>query len=512
MSPEEVQRLVHELQVHQIELEMQNEELRYAQADLAQSRDRFNDLYDFAPVGYLTLAHDGTVLEANLTVATMLGVERARLVGRKFGRFVTRAAQDALYLHQCAVLTQAEKQSSEMRLRRADGTTFMARMETICFREPDSPAQHCRSALIDISEQKRAEEELAMSRRDLEVRIVERTAELSCANETLRAILNTVTDAIFTIDRGGTILSVNPAGQRMFGYGEAEMVGKDVGLLMPSPYREERDRYLDNYHRTGQARIIGIGREVEARRKDGTVFPVELTVSEVAHMDMFTGVIRDITARKRLESEVLRIAEEERLHVSADLHDGVCQQLVGISFLVNSLRGDLEKTCHRLVPKTKNIAKALLTATEQTRALARGMCPAVIDSSGLMHALGQLVGRAAKMYRLVCTFSCPVPVIVESTTVANELYRIAQEAIRNAHQHGHAKRVTVRLTECDGEICLTVMDNGIGLPADLFRAPGMGVRVMTYRAGLIGAQLRVQRRRRGGTEVICRLARIPVSP
>ncbi len=131
MSPKEKQRLVHELQVHQIELEIQNEELRRAQGELAQSRDRFNHLYDFAPVGYVTLDPDGTVLEANLTLTTMLGVERTKLVGGKFTRFVSRDAQDTLYLHQHAVLGSDVKQACDLRLRRADGKSFAARMETI---------------------------------------------------------------------------------------------------------------------------------------------------------------------------------------------------------------------------------------------------------------------------------------------------------------------------------------------------------------------------------------------
>ncbi len=160
MSPEEKQRLVHELQVHQIELEIQNEELRRAQGELAQSRDRFNHLYDFAPVGYVTLAPDDTVLEANLTLATMLGVERAKLVGGKITRFVSRDAQDALYLHQHAVLGGDVQQACDLRLRRSNGKSFAARMETIGVRDAVSGTCHYRSAIIDITERNQAEQAL----------------------------------------------------------------------------------------------------------------------------------------------------------------------------------------------------------------------------------------------------------------------------------------------------------------------------------------------------------------
>jgi two-component system sensor histidine kinase UhpB len=159
MSPEEKQRLVYELQVHQIELEMQNEELRRAHGELAQSRDRFNHLYDFAPVGYVTLDPDGTVLEANLTLAAMLGVERGKLVGAKFARFVARDSQDTLYLHQHAVLDGEVRKTCDLSLR-ADGKSFAARMQTIGIRDSDSGACHYRSAIIDITERNRAEQAL----------------------------------------------------------------------------------------------------------------------------------------------------------------------------------------------------------------------------------------------------------------------------------------------------------------------------------------------------------------
>jgi PAS domain S-box-containing protein len=187
MSAEEIQRTVHELQVHQIELEMQNEELRRAQAELSESRDRVTDLYDAAPVGYLTLDAEGTVIEANLTVARMLGVERGKLVGRKFTRCVARGAQDAFYFHQRAVGEAGTKQTCELLLRGPEGTTFPARLESIGVADSASGARHCRCAIIDIAEQKFAEEALARSHAELEQRVIARTADLAQANAALRA-------------------------------------------------------------------------------------------------------------------------------------------------------------------------------------------------------------------------------------------------------------------------------------------------------------------------------------
>ncbi|MGE5611583.1 MAG: PAS domain S-box protein, partial [Bacillota bacterium] len=127
----------------------------------------------------------------------------------------------------------------------------------------------------------------------------------------LKAIVNTAVDGIITIDERGIIETINPAAERIFGYSPAELIGQNVKMLMPNPYHDEHDQYLANYCRTGQRKIIGIGREVLGKRKDGTIFPIDLAVSEVllGNRRIFTGIVRDVTARKQAEEE-LRKAKE----------------------------------------------------------------------------------------------------------------------------------------------------------------------------------------------------------
>jgi PAS domain S-box-containing protein len=129
--------------------------------------------------------------------------------------------------------------------------------------------------------------------------------------ERLRAILQTAVEGIITIDEHGMIESLNPAAERTFGYKAQEVIGKNVSVLMPSPYREEHDNYMAHYRRTGHAKIIGIGREVFGQRKDGSIFPLDLAVSEVRLADrrLFTGFIRDITERKRAEEKLAELAQ-----------------------------------------------------------------------------------------------------------------------------------------------------------------------------------------------------------
>src|SRR3984957_7423871 len=132
------------------------------------------------------------------------------------------------------------------------------------------------------------------------------------AVERLRSVVNHVLDGIITIDHRGTITTFNPAAEGIFGFAASEVIGENVKLLMPEPYHGEHDRYIADYLRTGRAKIIGIGREVVGRRKDGSTFPMDLAVSEFSLGDerYFTGIVRDISGRKRAEAELRETAEE----------------------------------------------------------------------------------------------------------------------------------------------------------------------------------------------------------
>jgi PAS domain S-box-containing protein len=146
------------------------------------------------------------------------------------------------------------------------------------------------------------------------------TDALQASEARLRAILDTAVDAFITINEQGVVESFNPAAERLFGYPAAAVIGRNVSLLMPSPYREEHDDYIHRYLTTGERRIIGIGREVVARRKDGSIFPIDLAVGEasVGGRRVFTGVIRDISERKRAV-EALRESHQQLERALAEL-------------------------------------------------------------------------------------------------------------------------------------------------------------------------------------------------
>ncbi|MGH7123676.1 MAG: PAS domain-containing protein, partial [Stellaceae bacterium] len=131
----------------------------------------------------------------------------------------------------------------------------------------------------------------------------------------LRSVLETAPDAIITIDARGSVQSFSIAAEKLFGYSAGEVIGRNINMLMPSPYRERHDGYLERYLHTGEKHIIGIGREVEARRKDGTIFPIELAVGEVKldGTHLFTGFIRDLTARARMEEDLRQAQKMEAI-------------------------------------------------------------------------------------------------------------------------------------------------------------------------------------------------------
>ncbi len=191
-SLEEARRLLHELRVHQIELEMQNEELRNAQAALEISRARYFDLYNLAPMGYCTLSTKGIILEANLTAATLLGIVRGTLIKSRFSRFIHTEDQDIYYLHLKRLFEGDQPQVCELRILKEHAEPFWARLESIVNRsESDAPV--CRMVISDISEGKRMEEELRKSRQELEQRVrelAENAQSLQEVNIALKVMLN----------------------------------------------------------------------------------------------------------------------------------------------------------------------------------------------------------------------------------------------------------------------------------------------------------------------------------
>ncbi|MGD1277250.1 MAG: PAS domain S-box protein [Tepidisphaeraceae bacterium] len=347
-------------------------------------------------------------------------------------------------------------------------------------------------------------------------------AALNDIDSRYAAILSTTVDGIVTINQRGIIESFNPAAQRLFGYSSSEVIGQNVNILMPEPYRTQHDTYLANYLTTGQAKIIGIGREVSGRRRDGSLFPMYLAVSEVRLADrpgagmasppprrLFTGIIRDLSDQKRLERQLLEISDRERRRIGQDLHDGLGQQLAGIGFLSKSLENRLAAKALEESVDARKIADLVAQAIGQARGLARGLHPVELKSSGLMFALNELAASVQEVFRIRCRAHFDDPVLLRDNTAAIHLYRIAQEAVHNAIKHGRARNITITLSRSGKQVTLQIDDDGSGFTPPVSTAgqsKGLGLHIMQYRAALIGGSLDIGPGPTAGTRIVVSFA------
>jgi hypothetical protein len=285
LSPEEIRGTVHELRVHQIELEMQNEELRRAQAELDAARARYFDLYDLAPVGYCTVSEEGLILEANLIAAGMLGVARSALVQQRFTRFILPGDEDIYYLYRKHLFEAGQPHACELRMVEMDGTVFWARLEASAAENADGAPVN-RIVISDITERKRAEEALRES-------------------EKHKLLFESAGDAIFIFDAQARMLAVNPTACEALGYTHAELMSMTAGqVASPEEAQHAPDRI---------ARLMEHGHltfETVHRRKDGSPVPVEVSARRIAWggRPAMLSICRDLTGRKRAE-EALRVSE-----------------------------------------------------------------------------------------------------------------------------------------------------------------------------------------------------------
>ncbi|OZC02448.1 PAS domain S-box protein [Rubricoccus marinus] len=373
--------------------------------------------------------------------------------------------------------------------------------------------------------------------------------DLAESQDRARAVVETSVDGVITIDERGRIETFNPGAERIFGYDEADVRGQNIHVLMPEPYHSEHDGYIGAYLETGVRRIIGIGREVTGRRASGATFPMDLAVSEVrlaSGARMFVGLVRDISERRALEQEVLRIAEDERRRIGQDLHDGLGQTLTGIGLFARGLVRQLDREDSGSAEAARHVVAVVDEADAHARLIARSLVPVELEENGLAAALERMAERARQLYgaevRAESEGSGVDGAAALSGVAATHLFRIAQEAVSNAAQHGRAQSIRVRLIRGADQLRLRVEDDGVGFKESLrpggvletedglspeapptrassdaasgvtrsVSAParpadhrGMGLRIMHYRAHLAGGTLEIRPGAERGTVVTC---------
>lgn len=232
----------------------------------------------------------------------------------------------------------------------------------------------------------------------------------------------------------------------------------------------------------------------------------DLTESLEQRVDERTKQLRrEGVERRELEKRILDISEREQARMGQDLHDGLCQHLVGTAFSANLLQQQL---AGRGLPEAAEVAKIaglLDESITHARQLARGLYPVRIEDQGLVIALEELAANMASRFRTSCEFELSGDPPVISQLVAVHLYRIAQEAVTNAMKHGRPHHVWIRLRSSAQAIELQVEDDGVGMEADATSSGGLGLKIMEFRARMIDGRFLMRPRMQGGTTVICDL-------
>ena len=332
--------------------------------------------------------------------------------------------------------------------------------------------------------------------------IRERLQREASLKERYEDLFENANDMVFTHDLGGTITAINQTGERLLQRSRESLLSRKIIDLMAEDQRAPARRWLDQVVQgadvpTAEWDFLNaadqrVKLEISSRliEQDGRIVEVE-------------GIARDITERRRLEREILEISTREQRRIGHDLHDGVCQQLAAIAYLVDMHADRLQEKSVADFAEAERIGNLINDVNGQARSVARGLFPVRLAEHGLVLALEELAASASSRYRITCRFVCEATPTKVDSEVELHLYYIVQEALSNAVNHGSSSTVIVTLAADEDRLKLTVQDNGTGFQLSDKNRSGMGIRIMRYRAKVIGAALDVQSQVNHGTQITC---------
>jgi len=541
--------LVHELQVHQVELETQNEELRAAQIELADARDRYADLYEFAPVGYLTLDAQHVVREANLTATRLLNVERATLIGSRFEGFFLTEDRDACHRHLTEAAGAGGDKTCELRVMGPNGQIAWGLLETVW--HETAGGVEWRVIVRDVTARKLAEEQLLRLKESLEERVQVRTGMLRLLNDVAAAA-----NEAGSLDEALAYTLRRVCEQHGWCFGHAFLLDESSGELVAArpayaepdaPFRRFRAALLRMRLQIGEGlpgrvladkaarwsqdiagELLERGAEVggELRLRSWAAFPIfagseAVGVLEFCSIKRITATERvrgtmasvgtllgRVVERHRFQRAIARALLSEQQRVTQDLHDTVGQELAGLALIADRAARQAQGGASSDVGALKELSHGLRHALEELRTVVRDQLPPVAARpEDFVAALQELTGSVSRRHKLACELECSNAVSIPAPDVALHLYRIAAEAITNAIKHAHAKNIRVRVHMTDGMLVLEVRDDGTGIPKETHGA-GAGLQIMRHRAHVIGGSLVIQRGAESGTVVRCELPRV----
>ncbi|HWK75501.1 MAG TPA: PAS domain S-box protein [Povalibacter sp.] len=318
-------------------------------------------------------------------------------------------------------------------------------------------------------------------------------------------MIDSMLEGVAVIDQNGVIEISNPAFDALFGYLRGELIGQEMSQLAGWPF-QHRDRWHTAAAEAADSPDNSIALEFEGRRRNGQHFAAAGVLSgfDVAGRNRSLVVLQDVSERKQLERAILQAVNREQYRIGNDLHDGLGQELTGIALMLRGLAGRLTTEYPPILPEIEGITRLVSSAIESTRALARGLSPVNLERGGLQDALEGLAMHATELYGVPTVFTHRVPANrLLNPELANHLYRIAQEAVRNAVRHGQARSIRLHLSAVRAKVRLAITDDGIGLPAEAMDAAGMGLKIMRYRARILGGEVSFEAAEPNGTRIVC---------
>lgn len=303
--------------------------------------------------------------------------------------------------------------------------------------------------------------------------------------------------------KNGRMINVNDSFLKMTGYSLFEVINESLFAINFFSDRSAGFKLLTALHE--KDRIIN--KEVEFHTKSGNsrLGIISAEVIELWGENCLIATLEDLTKNKRLEREVLNISEREREKIGRDLHDDLCPHLIGIEALIKVLNKQLEISTLNNTDLSDRIGVLIKEAIQKTRRLLSGLRPVEPVDSGFETSLISLAENVKEIYGIKCYLICNSTIGFANQTNATHIYYIAHEAIHNAVKHGKSKNITITLSQQNDIITLEIRDDGIGLPEKI-NQNGMGLQIMKYRAGCIGASLEVKNNMDRGVSVFLKLA------
>lgn len=514
------QRTLQELEIHQIELELQNEELKLTKAEVDAGLEKYTDLYDFAPVGYFTLANDGTIRQVNLTGSSMVGVQRSRLLGQRFGVLLDPQCRRDFNVFLARVFDDDAKQSGDFEVLRQDQPPLIVNIAA----KLQINGKDCHAVVMDITDRRKVEDILRR-------------------NEALfAALLNQAPIGVYVLDDQLRIVQVNPRALPLFrkihpllGRSFSEV----VHILWPKRVADAAEKRFRHTLKTGESYQSP---EFVERRKDTRVR--EAYEWQVQRVTLPSGDHRvvcffnDITERKRaeedrrrvevlaasnakLEQEIVRrqaveaaltssehiarellaqslelqekvrqmshqnllALENQRKEISHELHDKISQVLIGINVRLAVFTRTAAVDPLAIAPVRELVEESVRIVHDYARELR----PAMLDQLGLIPSLRSYIDELPKLKGRKIFFKASPGVEALDNDKRTVLYRVAQEALVNVAKHSRARNVSVTLRLARAGVCLEISDDGKAFDVDLLSSPKW-----SQRLGLTGMRERVE--------------------